>query len=187
MSRRNLDEFLKDQNRFLEARTEKVGNLKRSMLEQEMSMVKTSPRIDPNSLLLCTARSTRSRAKSLEKGFSLSGTIVTQLPKVLDTEEKSKVMKRPKSVNKWSATTSRLLDPQSGTKKSIEKQKEERRMEEQKKEEKLRRQQRRAKEAGLALLKLGREIDQVCAVHCPDPNGLTFDSMRTLGELITGG
>lgn len=63
-TRRNLKQFLKDQERFLEKRTSKQKQLSMQLLEKEMMTMRSSPRINPESAVMGsvgTARRSQSK------------------------------------------------------------------------------------------------------------------------------
>eukprot|EP00826_Nyctotherus_ovalis_P063887 TRINITY_DN9367_c0_g2_i6.p2 TRINITY_DN9367_c0_g2~~TRINITY_DN9367_c0_g2_i6.p2 ORF type:complete len:295 (+),score=38.14 TRINITY_DN9367_c0_g2_i6:50-934(+) len=63
-TRRNLKQFLKDQERFLDNRTSKQKQLSMQLLEKEMMTVRSSPRINPESAFMGSVGSAkRSQSK----------------------------------------------------------------------------------------------------------------------------
>eukprot|EP01022_Parablepharisma_sp_SALTPOND_P012866 TRINITY_DN1672_c0_g1_i1.p1 TRINITY_DN1672_c0_g1~~TRINITY_DN1672_c0_g1_i1.p1 ORF type:complete len:579 (+),score=71.24 TRINITY_DN1672_c0_g1_i1:68-1804(+) len=156
-SRRNLQEFLKDQERFLEKKTAKISNFQISLHEKELSVMQRSPQIDPRSVFLC---SIKPRPKSVHKSHA----------KLEVVKEKGSIRK---SRNR-SKATSKSFEAGHRATKSIKKLREESQLLQQKKEEELVKSQRKSKEAILVQSKIGRELDQICEKHNPQNAPITF-------------
>jgi len=148
-SRRTLNEFLSKQKEFLENKAEKIKNEKIFLMEKEEQSLRSLPKINSRSLLIC---STKSRTKSMHKNH------------VKVEEEKSTPIK-PKRKPKLIKST---------TTKSIKQLKEESQALQQQKEESINKAKKKAKEHEFLKSKIGRELNNLLNFHNPQQLLLKF-------------
>jgi len=142
-SRRSLKHFLKEQELFLENRTQKIKNIQLDLIEKELKTLKRTPHINPMSELMC---SLKPRKGSL-----------TRNNKKQPIEEKIPP-KRPRSRQNIST---RLFETKRSSMRQIKKMREEKQAMEQKEEKELKKSLRKIKETYYVQKKLTRELNNL--------------------------
>jgi hypothetical protein len=150
-SRRSLKDFLKEQESFLENKTQKIKNIQLDLIEKELKALKQTPHIDPMSELICSLKPRRDS--------------LTKITKKQPIEEK-KVTKRPRSRQNIST---RLFEGKRSSMNQIKKIREEKQAMEQKKEEELNRSLRKIKETHYVQKRLTKELNNIFNKHNTSP------------------
>ena len=161
--KRNFQQFIKDQEKFLESKTNKIENMERTLMENELKNLQKSPKINSKSLLMC---------KKLSKG-EIKPTNYSNIKKVL--EENS----IPKTKNKGKCRN-RFLEQNYTSPKRLKKVREEKQEFERKKIEELSDLKKKSKGNYHVKKRLEKELDDIINIYYNENSQLSYELFCTV-------